>query len=281
VPRPARVIFWMAWRRRCRTRLRAVDLVFDLEVAAHALRINVVGDGRAAEFDGSAQDGLQGGAQADEFGASEAASLAARTDAGAEERLVGVDVANAVEQRLVQQRGLDRRLAARKSATKSSGEIVRGSRPGRSKCPLTVVRCPLFVRMPGLAGGWRDGRSGGVNEADFAVVGESEHGVGVRRLGTSGGETSKRPVMPRWMRNSVGAGFFCLPRSTVITMVLPTRRTLSTVAPVSALAISASGDLNVCGLPLVHTAAMRAPWTRAWTPLRSFRLRGVQAYRVG
>ena len=104
----------------------AVDLVFDLEVAAHALRINVVGDGRAAEFDGSAQDGLQGGAQADEFGASEAAGLAARTDAGAKERLIGVDVANAVEQRLVQQRGLDRRLAA----TEERDEVVRRDREG-------------------------------------------------------------------------------------------------------------------------------------------------------
>src|ERR1017187_2210407 len=85
--------------------------------------------------------------------------------------------------------------------------------------------------------------------------------------GTSGGETSRRPVMPRWMRNSVAAGFFCLPRSTVITMVLPTRRTLSMVAPVRTSAISASGDLKVCGLPLVHTLAMRWPWTRAWTPL--------------
>ena len=27
-----------------------------------------------------------------------------------------------------------------------------------------------------------------------------------------------------------------------------------------------SGDLKVCGLPLVQTWVMRAPWTRAWTP---------------
>ena len=28
-----------------------------------------------------------------------------------------------------------------------------------------------------------------------------------------------------------------------------------------------SGDLKVCGLPLVQTRTMRAPWTRAWTPV--------------
>src|ERR1035437_2398344 len=70
------------------------------------------------------------------------------------------------------------------------------------------------------------------------------------------------------MRNSVGLWLFRgAPRLTVMTMVLPTRRTLSMVAPVSASAMSASEDLKVCGLPLVQTLAMRWPWTRAWTPL--------------
>src|ERR1035437_3379937 len=70
------------------------------------------------------------------------------------------------------------------------------------------------------------------------------------------------------MRNSVGLWLFRgAPRLTVMTMVLPTRRTLSMVAPVRVSEISVSGDLKVCGLPLVQTLAMRWPWTRAWTPL--------------
>src|SRR5581483_2279525 len=51
------------------------------------------------------------------------------------------------------------------------------------------------------------------------------------------------------------------------TIDLPTRRTLWIVAPVSACAISSSGDLKVCGLPLVHTRTIRCPRTRAFTPL--------------
>ena len=75
--------------------------------------------------------------------------------------------------------------------------------------------------------------------------------------------------MPRWMRNSdeAGADFDFVVRSTVMTMVLPTRRTDWMRALVRAAAISGSGDLNVCGLPLVQTERMRRPWTRAWTPL--------------
>ncbi len=38
------------------------------------------------------------------------------------------------------------------------------------------------------------------------------------------------------------------------------------VAPVRASAISDSGDLKVCGLPLVQTTVIRAPWTRVLTP---------------
>ena len=103
--------------------------------------------------------------------------------------------------------------------------------------------------------------------------------------GISGAETSRRPVMPRWIKSSTDVLFdptlsdkagkdgapgsvaaLLLLRWTVITMVLPTRRTDSMRAPVRVAAISGSGDLKVCGLPLVQTRVMRAPWTRAWTP---------------
>ena len=87
----------------------AVYLVLDLEVSAHAFRIDVIGYGGAAELDGATQDFVQGGAQKSQFGAGEAAGLARGTDGGAEERLVCVDITDAVEQGLIEQRGLDRR----------------------------------------------------------------------------------------------------------------------------------------------------------------------------
>jgi len=49
------------------------------------------------------------------------------------------------------------------------------------------------------------------------------------------------------------------------------------VAPVRTSAISASGDLNVCGLPLVHTAAMRAPWDAGVDALAMVSTSGAQA----
>ncbi len=62
-------------------------------------------------------------------------------------------------------------------------------------------------------------------------------------------------------------------------MVLPTRRTLAIFAPVRAAAISASGDLKVCGLPLVQTPTMRPPRTRAWTPLAMVSTSGSSGIR--
>jgi hypothetical protein len=92
----------------------AVDLVLDLEVAAHALCIDVVGDGRAAQLDRSLQDCLQGGAEAGVFFAGNSGCLTAGTNSSAEERLVGVDVADSVQQGLVEQGCFDRSLAAAK-----------------------------------------------------------------------------------------------------------------------------------------------------------------------
>lgn len=91
-----------------------IDAVLELEEAADAVSIDIVGDRGAAELDGVGEHVDQGLAQADEFGAGEASGMAAGTDPGTEEALVGVDVAHAVKQTLVQQRGLDGGAAATK-----------------------------------------------------------------------------------------------------------------------------------------------------------------------
>jgi hypothetical protein len=54
-----------------------VDLVLELEEAADAVGVDVVGDGGAAELDGMAQDFDEGGAQSREFGTREAGGMAA------------------------------------------------------------------------------------------------------------------------------------------------------------------------------------------------------------
>ena len=103
-----------------------VDAVLELEEAAGAFGIDVVGDGGAAEADGVAEDFDERGAQAGQFGAGEAGGLAGGTDGGAEEALVGVNVADAVEEGLVEQRGLDGGAAG----VEESDEIGEGDGEG-------------------------------------------------------------------------------------------------------------------------------------------------------
>ena len=102
------------WRSAVAARLvfAGVDAVLKLEEAADAFGIDVIGDRRAAELDGMAENLLESDMEAVEFGAGEPAGLAAGTDTGAEEAFIGIDIAHAGEQRLVEQCGLDGELAA-------------------------------------------------------------------------------------------------------------------------------------------------------------------------
>jgi len=89
-----------------------IDPVLELEEAADAVGIDIVGDRGAAELDGVGEHVDEGLAEAGELGAGEASGVAARTNASTKEALVSVDIAYAVEQALVQQRGFDGGAAA-------------------------------------------------------------------------------------------------------------------------------------------------------------------------
>jgi len=71
-----------------------------------------------------AEDIDQSLAEAEELLCREATRLAARTDAGTKEGLVSVDVADTMEQRLVEQRGLNGSLAL-----VEEGDEIFGRRP--------------------------------------------------------------------------------------------------------------------------------------------------------
>ncbi len=100
--------------------------MFELKEAGDSLGVDVVGHGRATQFDGAGEHVDQGLPQAFQLSAGDARSLAARPDAGASESLVGVDVADAVKERLIQQRRLDRGA----TAAKESGEVNSGDGQG-------------------------------------------------------------------------------------------------------------------------------------------------------
>ena len=103
-----------------------IDPVLELEEAGDAVGIDVVRDGGASERDGFPQDLLQGGVELAELEPAEASCHADGADAGTEEALVGVDVADAVQELLIEQGGLDGELAA----TEEGGEVVGGDGEG-------------------------------------------------------------------------------------------------------------------------------------------------------
>ena len=195
-----------------------VDLVPELEEAAGALGIDVVGDGGAAKPDGVAEDLDERGAQAGQFGAGEAGGLAGGAKAGAEEGFVGVDVADAVQERLVEQRGLDRRAAR----MEEGDEVC--ERDGEGFAAGAGVGCWLLVVGGGVWREMRPKRRGSTKRISRVAV---SPGASIPRgaplplgaplrvrtawvwgaSGISGAQTSRRPVMPRWMRSSIEALF--------------------------------------------------------------------------
>ena len=146
-----------------------VDAVLKLEKAAYAVGIHVVGDGRAAERNRMLQDFLQGRAKAVKFSALDAAGHAFGTDSGAEEAFVGVDIAHAVEQRLIEQRRFDGQLAAAKELSESLGSdggwLRAGSEEGFGAIQFTKFKTP---------------EAAGIDEAHLTSAGQGQARVGMR-----------------------------------------------------------------------------------------------------
>ena len=143
-----------------------VDAVLELEEASYAFGVDVVRDGGAAELDGALEDLDERDAESLELGAGDAGGLAAGTDAGAGEGFVGVDIADAVEQGLVEEGGLNGRSAAAEERGEVGGRDDEGFGAGAG----------VGLAMDGEAA-----EAAGIDEADLAAVGEGEDGVGVWR----------------------------------------------------------------------------------------------------
>ena len=99
---------------------------------------------------------MQGCVEAVELGAGEAACLAAWADASAEEALIGVDVADAVEDGLVEQRSLDGELASFEEV----GESVWGDGGGFGAGAEV-----------GLVGDRETAEAAGVDKTELAAIG--------------------------------------------------------------------------------------------------------------
>jgi hypothetical protein len=98
-----------------------VDAVLKLKKPALAIGVDVIGDRRAAQPNSVRQDLAQRGPQVVELGAGDAVGTPPRANAGMKEAFVGVDIAHASQQRLVQQSCLD----VQTPPAKKCGEFVR------------------------------------------------------------------------------------------------------------------------------------------------------------
>lgn len=104
-------------------KLRAlVDLMLQLKEPARAVGIDIIGHGRSAQGDCLAEHLLQTLAKTIHALPAKAGRSAAGPDAGAEEALIGIDVAHPLQTGLIEQRGFDRGSRA----GKESGKFVIG-----------------------------------------------------------------------------------------------------------------------------------------------------------
>ncbi len=90
----------------------SVNAMFQLEESFAAFGVDVIADRRPAEFDRLAQDLLQSLMKLPQFGPGQRRGATARPNLGAEQRLIGIDVADAAQQLLIEQRALDRSFAS-------------------------------------------------------------------------------------------------------------------------------------------------------------------------
>lgn len=152
-----------------------VDAMLHLEEAGLASGIDVIGDRGSAQTNGVLEDLAECETEALEFSAGEAARHAAGVDAGAEEALVGIDVADAGEEGLIEKGGLDRGPAAAEKGSEGGGPdgegLDSGSEEGGGVAEVFVGEAAEAAR---------------IDEAKLAAAGESEAGVGVWREGRVG-----------------------------------------------------------------------------------------------
>jgi len=145
-----------------------VDTVFQLEKAANTIGVHVVGDRRAAQADGVLKNQDQGLAEPFKLGAGQPAGLTAGPNTSPEEAFVGIDVAHAGQQSLVEQGGFDGQLASPKQAGEGLGadgeRLLSGTRKAGGAVQVAQLEAAKTAR---------------VYKSDLAATLEEQAGVGM------------------------------------------------------------------------------------------------------
>ncbi len=187
--------------------LPGVHAVLDLEEAGLTVGVDVVGNRGTAGADGRFQNGLERLAEAQQPGAGETAGPTGGADFCAEEAFVGVDVAHAVEQRLVEQRGLDGELAA----AEERDEVIGGNGEG------FAAGSGEEAGVDGVKG--ETAETARVDEAQLAAGSEMQHSMGVRREGEPGGgdeQAAGHPEMDQQLGLRVRRSGFAIRRGRAV-----------------------------------------------------------------
>src|SRR5579884_1253161 len=128
-----------------------VYLVHILEAAAAAFRVHVVGDGGSFALDGRAQNAGHRAVETASAVCAEAGGEGAGMDGGLEQRFVGIDVAHAADEALIQQQRLDAGLAFAQEGEKlgfAQAESIgaeAGDAGGKARGPFDTAELPRIV----------------------------------------------------------------------------------------------------------------------------------------
>ncbi len=142
-----------------------VDAVLELKEAFFAVGVDVVGNGGATEGNCFAENFLDGCEQLGKLIASDGGGAAARADSGAEQRFIGINVAHAAQEFLIEESAFNGRLAA----TKQSEEAIE---IGVQRLNAEGVKVTVY-------GDAQAAEAAGIVEALFPSLGKLQNGVRV------------------------------------------------------------------------------------------------------
>jgi len=170
-----------------------IDVMMQLEEAGDTVCVYIVRNRRASQLDSFGEHLDQHRVKTRKFGAGQAACVAGWADAGVEKALVCVDVAYAVQQRLIQQCSFDRGLPA----TKERDEIFK---------PDSERFCAGSGIFPFWSNGFHHGQAAeaaGIDEAKLFATAQAEDRVSVwrdRRVGRRDKQTSCHAEVDKKLR---------------------------------------------------------------------------------
>ncbi len=152
-----------------------VNAVFDLERTRISVGVDVIRYRGAAQANGVAKNVAESEAEAFELGVCKAAGAACGANAGAEEALVGINVAHAGKQRLIEKSCFDSQASA---AEKSGEGLWRNLEGFGSRRDETL--------SAGKVAEFEAAEAAGIDEAQFESAGQSKPGMGVANDGRVG-----------------------------------------------------------------------------------------------